>query len=476
MLTPNRRQLDFRLVFVLLLVVTFISVYFIPAAITRIIFIIILYSAWQSKNDYVYFAWFFVVSNAPGRLFSAEVFNAERIPIYPVISGISVSFYELFVILYIIKILVTKQNYSFLFKKQFILFYLVAGIYVLYGFLLGTSMDEIIKTWRALVPWSLVLIIPAYINNSETVKRVSMMLFPLVFLALVSQLHSYYTGTYWDYLLRGVNLELLSSSNQEVPSRSYSAVWIVFYSLVQALYYLLEGRNTLNKNYLSVVVFVALLSIYLSATRGWIIAFGTLIIGVFTIFRLSKNIGNIIRVGIFSVVLFIFLVSSFQTLKTELLATSKRASTIKLFAEGDITAGGTLSRFDVKGPRVMKKFKESPILGWGFSSDYFEYRDGHVGHHNLLLNTGIAGYVYLNLLFLFFLYKILIITRNNPYVPRATLIYFLALVSIYIIHSSSTSAWGFDIGGGVNSPAIQLYAFLFSSLNVIYYNYYSVRV
>jgi hypothetical protein len=120
---------------------------------------------------------------------------------------------------------------------------------------------------------------------------------------------------------------------------------------------------------------------------------------------------------------------------------------------------------------VMYKFHENPILGWGFSSDYYEYRDAHVGHPNILLNTGIVGYIYLNLLFIYFC---LIILRmggdKNIRVHEGTapLIFLFGLITIYVIHSSSTQYWGYPI----SIEKILFFSFFFASVNTVYLKYY----
>ena len=88
---------DYHLLIILVLT-SFISVYFMSEMVNRMIFLVILAVAFRTKLDYVYLVWFFIISDAPGRLFSAGSFDAVRIPLYPVISGISVKFQELFLI------------------------------------------------------------------------------------------------------------------------------------------------------------------------------------------------------------------------------------------------------------------------------------------------------------------------------------------------------------------------------------------
>ena len=104
-----RNSKDYYLL-ILLILTSLVSVYFTSATVNRIIFLLILVAAFRTKLDYVYFVWFFIINDAPGRLFSAGTFEAARIPLYPVIAGISISFQELFPILFLIKFLSLKKK------------------------------------------------------------------------------------------------------------------------------------------------------------------------------------------------------------------------------------------------------------------------------------------------------------------------------------------------------------------------------
>ena len=69
-----------------------------------------------------------------------------------------------------------------------------------------------------------------------------------------------------------------------------------------------------------------------------------------------------------------------------------RVITVEKVIEGDITGGGTISRYDIRAPKVMEGFfSSSVVFGAGFSNHYYKYSDGHVGYHNILLNAGLTG-------------------------------------------------------------------------------------
>jgi len=446
-----------------LLIISFISVYFTPMMVNRIVFLLLLIAAYRSKLDYVYLVWFFIINDAPGRLFSATEFGALRIPLYPVTAGESISFQELFLILYILKCLQMTKPLQFIFKKEFAWFLLFGCWVAGYSLLFGMNFDNMVRTFRALLPWSLIFIVPSYIYNRQILVRASLLLFPVVFLAFASQLFTYFTDKYPDDYLRGTKFILLGIDQGKV-SRSYSAVYITLLCIIQALYFYFNRKSEINQNYLGTVMFVGFFSTLLTATRGWIVALSLLLLGVLFLSLYSMKIIAVARLAIVSAVVFWIAVFQFPVIERQLDASYQRVKTLEAIAAGDITAGGTSKRLAVRAPRVMRKFWESPLVGWGFSNDYYKYQDGHVGHHNILLNIGILGYIFVNGLFIFLCLKIYRLEKNNEirlHEGKAPLIYLLGLMAVFVIHSSSTQFWGYHLDMVKNL----FFGFFFAAVN-----------
>lgn len=450
-----------------LLCTSLVSVYFLPAMVTRMIFLLILAAAFQTKYDYVFLVWFFIINDAPGRLFSAVMFDAARIPLYPVAAGISVSFQELFLMLYLVKFLSLRKKPRFIFKKEFSQ-YIAFGIVVSgYSLLLGMGLETMVKAFRDLFPWCMVLILPTFLHSRKLLIRSSLMLFPFVFLALSSQLFSYVTGNYLDHYLRGTQFRYVGVDDRTGPSRSYSAVFLTLYSIIQALYYIFNKKNEINTTYLSIIIFIGFFSIFLTATRGWIIALTIMIIGVLILTGFSNEMARWVKMTVVSVILFIIVSSQLPAIKTQVQSTMQRLHSIEALAAGDVTAGGTLKRIDIRGPRVLNKFWQSPFIGWGFSNDFYNYADGHVGHHNILLNIGLFGYIFVNGIFAVLCLKIWRMTRKKTIKQsegNAPAMFLLGLMAIFIIHSSSTQFWGYTIG----LDKIVFFSFLFASVNAVF--------
>jgi hypothetical protein len=458
------------LLLIALLAVSFVSVYYLPLLINRIIFLLILFAAFRTKLEYVYLVWFFIINDAPGRLFSGGAAEDLRIPIYPLAPGIALSFQDLFLLLYLIKFLSLKKPYPFIFKKEFLYFYLIGFIVIIYSFILGMNADSMISNFRSLIPWCLIFIVPAYFFNLEIVLRVTRFIFPFVVLAFISQLFSYITGNYFDYYLRGLKFSSLAVDDMGYASRSYSAVYLTFYSIIQAFYFYFKRKPALNYNYLGIILFLAFLSIFLTATRGWIIALGFFFTGFFILFWFSRQGFRIFRLIFLSIFAFIVILTLFPLVQKQFERSYERLATLEEITEGDVTAGGTLSRLDVRGPRVIEKFKESPVFGWGFSNTYHTFQDSHVGQLNLLLSIGILGYIFVNGLFIHFCLKIYNLSKKvqiRTIEGKAPLIYLLGLLTVFIVHSSSTQFWGYIMGFDQLNKIIFL-AFFFASVNAVF--------
>jgi O-antigen ligase len=115
----------------------------------------------------------------------------------------------------------------------------------------------------------------------------------------------------------------------------------------------------------------------------------------------------------------------------------------------------------------MKKFWESPIIGLGFTDEYYENQDGHVGNQNILLNVGIFGYILLIGLFIRISRKIWKMSRRMEfriYENRAPLVYLFGLIAIFIIHSSSGQFWGYIL----LKYQVMCIAFFMAAVNAVY--------
>ncbi len=460
-------------IFILLFISAIIAVYYAPFFINQIFFLIILFLSYNSKKDYFWIALYFVILDAPGRLFSGgDLLDLKRIAFYNFGKGITFQYSDFFMIILLIKAIRSRKK-QFVFFKIDIILLIGFGIFILiYSLLFGMNTTNFVNSLRMLLPWSLFLIFPLLITTEIDFLKFNRLIFPFVFLALASQFYSYYFGNYFAYSLKEVNFDekLLSLSSislgEDEALRAADSSIILIYSFSFAYYYLLSKNKVFSKNYLINIISVSFLSVFLSATRGWLSAFLVMMILIFVFIQKSKKhiLSSVLKL-LLIILLLIILIPAFQIQITNVLS---RMGTISLITKGDLSAGGTSQRFDVRGPRVLQKFIENPILGWGFSDQYYQYADRHVGQYSLLLNVGIIGFIIFNFIFLKWCLKIYKTSNNifiiNHYGKNSVKIFLFSLIGIYVIHTTSAMGWGFDI----SIAHIVYYCLILQYFNLIY--------
>ena len=152
--------------------------------------------------------------------------------------------------------------------------------------------------------------------------------------------------------------------------------------------------------YYKVVIIISLVAIWFTATRGWILASAIIIVP----FLFQIKLRNLINTGLVVLMLFL-LISKVNIIENQVTKVLERVQTLEYTLEGDLTAGGTVSRATSRHEPVWNKFLERPIMGWGYSTEFGNIGDPHVGNQNLLLQIGVFGYI-LFMALLFSLVKI----------------------------------------------------------------------
>jgi hypothetical protein len=437
--------------FFALFLTSFFVVYYLPFAFNQIYFIGILIAVMRSKKDYFWIAFFFILYDAPGRLFAGgEITDYQRTAFYPLAGGITVQFSELFILTLTIKKIVLKRKSFSIFSGDFILLFSYSLIVVFSSMLFNSSTGNQIQSIRIILPWLLFFLIPALLSRVEDIDRLFQLVSPFVIIALISQGYTYLNGSYFADTIRGIStvresLLLLDSNSKEVL-RAADSSFILLFSFVFAIFQIAQKSYKFHESYLKTIIVIASLSVLLSATRGWILGF--ILISVLSFLFVAETKRKTVSIVATMVIILLIVYSFFPNVTLQIDNSFTRLLTISEVAKGDLTAGGTLARLDIRGPMVMQKFYESPILGWGFTNDYFDYFDPHVGHHSLLLNLGILGFVILNFFFFKWIFNIISqsLTRLSFDYRRESLkIFAFALIGIYLIHSTSAIAWGFHI-------------------------------
>jgi len=381
----------------LYLTIAAVLVYYVPAPFNKILFLGVLPLAWRTKRDYLWLAFFFIVGDMPGGLFSGGlVGDPYRLPIYNLMPDISFTIREIYLLLILVKVLFKpdrKQNFqkNYFTKELTLLGYYLILLLVISTFM-GMTFDGYKSFYKICLNLTLFISVPLIFYNRDYFVKFLNILFPFAIIAILFQVYSLTFGQQLIAVLKpGVGV-LSGSGSAEEWQRPIEMAHVLLVCFTGSLFFLNKGNRFFKLRYLIIINLVSFLAIFLTGTRTWFLA----LILVYLYFFLTRlqQISSVFIRYIFIISAIVIGIGFVPVIRDQIFNAWDRLSTLENFAEGDITAGGTVSRFDVRGPRVMEGFRASTIIsGAGFSKLYYEYQDGHVGYQNMLLNAGIAGII-----------------------------------------------------------------------------------
>lgn len=449
------------------LFLSFFLVYFVGLRMNRVIFLLVLPAIWFSRKDYIWIAFLLILLEMPGGLFSGGLRDDPfRLPIYTFLPGISFSIQELIILVFFAKSLFNKKvtrhfNPPFFRKELKLLFWLYI-IDVLISPLLGMSLASMSNVFKLSISLTLFYSVLRLINSEEQFIQFLKLMFPFAFIALGLQIYGLLTGEQLIALFKpGVSTVQGSyniASKSETWIRPIEMAHAIFITFTGSLYLLLAKKHTMNKNYLVIVNLISFLVIFMTGTRSWVLAFiaGYIAFFLFAGSRTPKLIINSVIVLIVAVLM----VSGIPVINKQVKNAYSRFATVETVFEGDITGGGTISRYDIRAPRVMEGFKSSTIiLGAGFSDHFYNYADGHVGYHNMLLNAGILGFI----VFIYVGWRVLStpskIARTNKCIDKPLLKISIIPFVILMIINTGTQTLGFT-PDGISRIVLMIYSLL----------------
>lgn len=440
--------------FVFLLTIITISVYFFAAS-RYVVFVGLLFTCLKSTRSYFWLAVVITLIDAPGYLFSQKAGDVvNRLPLFTIAPQVSLSVTELFFLVFVVKYF-TSKKIKLASKNEFLWVGFYLFLIFLFSFVTGMSMNNIIATTRAMLPWGYLVIMPSLIRSNDNLDKIYKLLGPVIVLSLIVTLLSFGLGNTFDGYLRGTSSDKsLMYFDEGGAARLSSSVYMALFTFYFSIGVLLRNDRRIPNWYAWFLLFASVMIIFISATRGWILAFAS---GLYILFVNLARKGS--AVGLFKyivpylamIVIVLFVLNSiFPFMGDQITRTFERMNTLQGLVEGDETAEGTLVRLTIRAPRVMEGFWHSPLIGLGFSDTFYSYSDGHVGHHNMLLNVGIVGYVMFMSLWVIFIVKLIAFSRMKAVKtalglsPYAIIAF---LIGIMIIHSTSRTFWGYIVGG-----------------------------
>ena len=467
--------------FLLLIGTTIIFVYFLPTPVySKIAFLFYLPLIFYSKQDFLWIAWFFIIVDAPGLLFKGGVVDdPNRIPIYTLTAGISISFIDMFIAVYLLKILAKfRSKRVFVFSKQVQLFSILVGLYIVITILFFDF--NTITIFRAVFPWALVFIIGVVLNNESDINRFTNIAFIMVFFVVITQVYSFITGEHLVNILKPEVYHIKSHLSREVStdstlaSRTLYSMFLIFYTTIFSLASIFKKEGIFQKKYLYLVLIFSFLGCILSGTRGYLLAISFIILISFL-----ANTKRITQVGslFFLVLGFSLILYSLQSVSPVVakqleLVGSRFETLFSLFA-GDITAGGTVGRVTERVPAIMKFINQSPLFGLGFSNTYFENADSDIGFFTNVLNIGFIGVAVLYSLFFSLLINIYKKTKNAQFYSKhgnIGSVFIIGFLGIQLFHFTTNIAFGLIPATGALYERYMIYGLLLATLNTFITN------
>lgn len=431
--------------FLALVVLTVLATYFTSAVISSAWYLTLLVFYFRSRDEAFWLAFFFVTTDGFMGFLGIYTTVIKAIPGLP---GIELA--QFYIILSLIKVLSTKNTTRLFYGNWMVGILLYTLFLILFGIMNGldNEVNVYFRVVKITLPFLLFYTVPRLLKTIGDYENLFGYLFVVLLLAFVAQLHALFTG--FDpkkYFNLSNDPDAEEIAELEV-GRNFRVLYnqsITLFSLFGALYFLvLKKLRTFKDSWLYLIVVSSFALAFLSATRGYILSIG-FVIFLFFIFVQKLNVKQVFAFS-FLFICLLFVGLSSQKVSTQIEFSIDRLLTLNSLADGDISAGGSLIRLSERGPRVMKAWSESPVLGAGFSNKFFASEDFHVGNQNILLHAGIVGFVLFSGFIFYFISKMLSCyfnsSRNNPFSPTF-LVFVIFLLGWLIVHSTSNQQFAF---------------------------------
>lgn len=426
---------------------------------SSIVTLLLAFFAFRSPKPLFWFTLAFIYSNSPAGLFDAYTFGLS-------FGAVVIDVVQLLTIALILNLLGKRPPAPVFFRSFLYAILVLVIVNVVLGVITGVDDSKIfMRIFKVILPFGLIFVGFRVFRSDEDFRYFFLLIFPWALVAFLSQVFIYFSGTPLATLVFGqetiLGTEILAEAEL---SRYIFSLFLLSTAFMGALFYLGIRIKHFNNWYLATIVFTVMISFLLSGTRGWTLGFGTmLILWVLTVFR---RLATAIPLVFVSIVLVLILSSLVPAFNAQLQLAYDRLITVELLAEGDITAGGTLQRFDVRAPRLMGYFLETNLLlGAGYSQFLFDHQDGHIGHHNLLFQSGIIGFLLVYGMFLFMMTRLLQIYKLQPHTwESGYTVFVIMLIGMLLIHTSVQVFTFTPV-----PPNGAFYAFLFAFGNYAYH-------
>ena len=415
---------------------TILATYYLPKFVQLPIYIILLIAYFRSKNEPLWLTIFLILSDGFWGFFNNYEVVVGLIPGLP-----PIEIAHFYVLLSIIKATRHKPPGRFFFNTLMtaMVVYLVFLIVQTYVLGINPAMNVQFRLLKTIFPLGLFYSIPRLLRTEEDYREFFAYVFPFAFCTLFAQVFtiamnmspSQYLGVHRKFWF---TVDVTKGRTY----RGFYSTGTVLITYFGAMYYLAHRGKSFNFLYLFAVLGASLMAAFLSATRGWVVGLSLSLV-LFLLFVLKPSVKQVAgMVG--AVALILVSLMAIPIVNKQIFLAIKRMTTLEALASGDRTAKGTLSRITERSPRVMNKWIESPLTGWGFSDTFDKYQDFHVGNQNVLLHSGILGAALMGMFFVYFhgklFFRSTLLPSGHP-LKYALLSFVVFFPGWFFIHSSS---------------------------------------
>jgi hypothetical protein len=420
--------------FIFLEAVTILCAYLLPDLVASVWYFLLLVLYVKSDDEPFWLAFF--LTTVDGFLGFLGLYQVT-LEIFPGLPGIEVV--QFYFLLSVYKAIKNKKRGHVFYEKYLLIILIFIIFRIIWGQILGFSgeLNAYFRILKGFLPLLLFYSIPRLFTDIDSYERFFRFIYIIFFLGFSTQVFSLITG-----ITPLTTLQLTEEQLKDTDEfRSFYNTMSTLMALLGAMFFL-NIKTDFNKSYYILIIFSSFVMTFLSATRGWIIGFGIIIL-LSILFVIKTK--RIIRLVSLSAILVLVSLAN-PKVQNQVRFSIERLSALEAIAEGDITASGTLQRLNTRAPRVMEKWSERPILGWTISDVAREYSDGHVANQNLLMTSGIVGISLLYGFLIYFSFKIYAAYSGlkfiSPY-KYAMPVFIIFLMGWFIIHSTSGQQFGF---------------------------------
>ncbi|MCK4662452.1 MAG: hypothetical protein KAT68_06285 [Bacteroidales bacterium] len=385
------------IIFLSILIISLISIYYLPSAITRLVFLVLFFLAWMSKRDYIWFAIVFVFFSNPAGLFPAGSFEQTyRLPLYNFAPGLSFNTTDIFVILLFIKAIIKGKRKPFFFDKIFIPFILIFIISIVFTFYYSNDLDGFANQMRKYFTYSALFSFTYLVNNTKEIFRFFIFMLIIIPVIFIDQILTYYDLSILFLLgKKEIFIEYMIENTAEkrlIILGVLNVFWVYIFSIV----YLYSKKNNI-KLFLILIMILCLISFLISATRFWI--FTGFVLLLLSLLLGRSSLKNIFQISLTCVIFYIVLSSINYNYSQITAAWTRFLPSISKVATGRMEQVHTVNTRIRAVKKIKIELKENPIFGFGFSK--LNKSNNDLGFWNTLIVFGFFGLI---LFFGFFFY------------------------------------------------------------------------